>query len=535
MALPAVRRLPTRERYLPGDPSALPLDRHPGRCLFGALRPVERCGDPGLHRFGSALEHFEGPEGVDAFGVGLRSGVLGEGLGPGLDVVGLHVTSRAESPCSNVCSIVRHHAAGCKGGVGRVSLSTTRVSRLVAGGLAPQPPSGPDHPRPARATTRVERDRAQRPGRALEPCGTDPVTGFYRDGNCSCGPDDVGLHAVCAVVTSEFLEHQQSVGNDLSTPRPGVELRRPQPRRPLVRRGRPVAASTKGRRGRPDRARLHQRARARADPDRGHARARGGRTSGSQLPRLTSGVHRITHLDPSKMRVKPDATETAAKLPSEPWTNTTGRNRRHRRRPGRSLHRLPPQAAGPGVRDPRRGATDRRPVASAVGHPQALLPRAVRRPARAAVPGEEVVVPRQGGGGQLPRVVRRGVRPADRPRHPGGAPGPNSPRRLRRHHLHRHLHLRQRRGATGTFGKHAQRARLRHRPRPVRSCSCTRASTGAPRSSAKVRCWWSAHPTPAPTSPTRSRTATRRSWPVVTAARSRSGSRPRRCTWSSRS
>jgi len=57
-------------------------------------------------------------------------------------------------------------------------------------------------------------------GEPLEPCGTDPMTGFYRDGNCSCGPDDVGVHAVCAVVTTEFLEHQRSVGNDLSTPRP---------------------------------------------------------------------------------------------------------------------------------------------------------------------------------------------------------------------------------------------------------------------------------------------------------------------------
>jgi uncharacterized protein len=57
-------------------------------------------------------------------------------------------------------------------------------------------------------------------GGELEPCGTDPVTGFYRDGTCACGTDDVGLHAVCAVMTSEFLAHQQSVGNDLSTPRP---------------------------------------------------------------------------------------------------------------------------------------------------------------------------------------------------------------------------------------------------------------------------------------------------------------------------
>jgi uncharacterized protein (DUF2237 family) len=57
-------------------------------------------------------------------------------------------------------------------------------------------------------------------GRPLEPCGTDPVTGFYRDGSCSCGPQDIGLHAVCAVMTEEFLEHQRSVGNDLSTPIP---------------------------------------------------------------------------------------------------------------------------------------------------------------------------------------------------------------------------------------------------------------------------------------------------------------------------
>ncbi len=52
----------------------------------------------------------------------------------------------------------------------------------------------------------------------LEPCGGDPVTGFYRDGFCSCGDQDVGLHAVCAVVTEEFLTHQRSIGNDLTTP-----------------------------------------------------------------------------------------------------------------------------------------------------------------------------------------------------------------------------------------------------------------------------------------------------------------------------
>lgn len=57
-------------------------------------------------------------------------------------------------------------------------------------------------------------------GGDLQPCGTDPMTGFHRDGTCTCGPQDIGLHAVCAVMTAEFLQQQVSIGNDLSTPRP---------------------------------------------------------------------------------------------------------------------------------------------------------------------------------------------------------------------------------------------------------------------------------------------------------------------------
>lgn len=57
-------------------------------------------------------------------------------------------------------------------------------------------------------------------GGDLEECGSDPVTGFYRDGCCSSGPEDVGSHTVCCVVSAEFLDHQRSVGNDLTTPRP---------------------------------------------------------------------------------------------------------------------------------------------------------------------------------------------------------------------------------------------------------------------------------------------------------------------------
>ena len=57
-------------------------------------------------------------------------------------------------------------------------------------------------------------------GGDLEPCGTDPVTGFYRDGCCTTGPEDRGSHTICAVVTAEFLEHQRGIGNDLTTPMP---------------------------------------------------------------------------------------------------------------------------------------------------------------------------------------------------------------------------------------------------------------------------------------------------------------------------
>jgi len=55
-------------------------------------------------------------------------------------------------------------------------------------------------------------------GGDLEPCSFDPLTGFFRDGFCRTEGRDPGFHAVCAVMTEEFLEFSQSVGNDLSTP-----------------------------------------------------------------------------------------------------------------------------------------------------------------------------------------------------------------------------------------------------------------------------------------------------------------------------
>ncbi len=61
-------------------------------------------------------------------------------------------------------------------------------------------------------------------GGPLEVCGTDPMTGWHRDGCCSTGPDDLGSHTICAVVTAEFLEHQRSIGNDLQTPMPAYRF-----------------------------------------------------------------------------------------------------------------------------------------------------------------------------------------------------------------------------------------------------------------------------------------------------------------------
>jgi uncharacterized protein (DUF2237 family) len=57
-------------------------------------------------------------------------------------------------------------------------------------------------------------------GTPLEQCGLSPATGFYRDGSCLTGPEDHGVHGVCAVVTKEFLAFSMQMGNDLSTPRP---------------------------------------------------------------------------------------------------------------------------------------------------------------------------------------------------------------------------------------------------------------------------------------------------------------------------
>ena len=61
-------------------------------------------------------------------------------------------------------------------------------------------------------------------GTELELCCMSPRTGFYRDGVCQTGKDDLGLHVVCAEMTEEFLEFSIRAGNDLTTPIPEVDF-----------------------------------------------------------------------------------------------------------------------------------------------------------------------------------------------------------------------------------------------------------------------------------------------------------------------
>lgn len=61
-------------------------------------------------------------------------------------------------------------------------------------------------------------------GKELELCCTDPITGFFRNGVCETGPQDLGTHVVCAQVTEEFLAFTNARGNNLSTPVPAYNF-----------------------------------------------------------------------------------------------------------------------------------------------------------------------------------------------------------------------------------------------------------------------------------------------------------------------
>jgi uncharacterized protein (DUF2237 family) len=61
-------------------------------------------------------------------------------------------------------------------------------------------------------------------GGILQPCSTDPMTGYFRTGDCQVTEEDVGNHGVCIIATEEFLRFSRSRGNDLSTPMPEYDF-----------------------------------------------------------------------------------------------------------------------------------------------------------------------------------------------------------------------------------------------------------------------------------------------------------------------
>lgn len=73
-------------------------------------------------------------------------------------------------------------------------------------------------------TTRYDETALNVLGQELLLCSNAPLTGFFRNGCCETGPDDLGLHTVCAVMTAEFLAFSRRAGNDLSTPRPDLHF-----------------------------------------------------------------------------------------------------------------------------------------------------------------------------------------------------------------------------------------------------------------------------------------------------------------------
>jgi uncharacterized protein (DUF2237 family) len=73
-------------------------------------------------------------------------------------------------------------------------------------------------------TTRYDPEARNVMGGELMPCSNAPRTGFFRNGCCETGPEDVGLHTVCAVMTAEFLAFSAEAGNDLTTPKPDYDF-----------------------------------------------------------------------------------------------------------------------------------------------------------------------------------------------------------------------------------------------------------------------------------------------------------------------
>ena len=145
---------------------------------------------------------------------------------PDLQNVGLrwnvehHTTSLQSKVCTVDCSLnlncIGEPQKGQRGHGASMSMRLVVKSKVLI--------DGKDEPYPRRDDRAGGEGRPEAPrnvlGEVLEICSITPMTGFYRDGCCNTGREDMGSHTVCAVMTAAFLEFSKSRGNDLSTPLP---------------------------------------------------------------------------------------------------------------------------------------------------------------------------------------------------------------------------------------------------------------------------------------------------------------------------
>ncbi len=106
--------------------------------------------------------------------------------------------------------------------IGAFAACRSRSVPEATGELA-EPPASCAIPARAEEPKEPVRSATSILGAPLATCGTSPMTGVYRDGRCATGPDDVGVHVVCARVTDAFLRFTAAHGNDLSTSRSGFQ------------------------------------------------------------------------------------------------------------------------------------------------------------------------------------------------------------------------------------------------------------------------------------------------------------------------
>lgn len=51
----------------------------------------------------------------------------------------------------------------------------------------------------------------------LRKCSVNPITGYYRNGYCTTGINDLGTHTVCATMDKDFLKYTSRKGNNLNS------------------------------------------------------------------------------------------------------------------------------------------------------------------------------------------------------------------------------------------------------------------------------------------------------------------------------